>query len=402
MDNDSQIIGSVEPFSIDSFSNPDIFRSWACSEDDFLEFTREAIPSKSDCASQELGEDERSESLDLILEHLSTTSSIFNPIELSPGFSPPGWFSSPELPKGFASDGKTKYVLKVQPFKSGGYEAVCSNYDIDPFLNFERICSQGGGGSSSPISVPNVGATESLKSLGFSPSEVVLSSPRVDTGNVESILKSIARSKVRVRHLIASIGCDRLLTLTVRTVCSDDILTREQFLAAWKRFLRLVKKAGANFEYVAVLEKHKSGQFHLHAAIKGKCNIKLIRKCWHLALGARSDNLSPGNVDIKFRTDLTPSQRVRGMAKYLSKYLTKQSENVEFNDKRYFSSRHKLPPVERIVFSGDSLLDVIAQFAKCFGLSLTSLLKHKGIFIFPEDRGFWYFHDDRNLEPVPF
>jgi len=374
---------------VDQFSSisPDDFRSWACSDDDLGGFHFE---------------DGGCDSLDLILEHLSTSSFNLNPIELFPGFSPPGWFAAPDLPLPISSSEKKKYVLKVQRFQAGGFEAVCSNYDLDPFLSFERVVGRSDPALSSPLVVPDIGSADSLKALGFAPPEIVISMPRVDTSNAESIAKSIARSKVRVRHLIASIGCDRLLTLTVRTSSSSEILTRDQFLAAWKRFLRLVKKAGANFEYVAVLEKHKSGQLHLHAAIKGKCNIKLIRKCWHLALGSRSDGLTPGNVDVKFRVDLTPSQRVRGMAKYLSKYLTKQSDNVEFNDKRYFSSRHKLLPVERIVFDGDSVLEVIAKFANFFGLSLNSLLNNKGVFIFDDDRGFWYFHDDRNLLPVPF
>ena len=181
------------------------------------------------------------QALDLIKGHLRTDFSLVNDppyIAASRGFSflsSPGWF----VPStGYDAYQEFHFVAKVQEFAAGGYEVTITKQD--------------------------------LQALGR-----LMDAPR-NTGprekgeqNENDIVSSIARSKKKVRYLIKSMGCDRLLTFTKRESEGSEYWTVEQWAAAWKAFNKLCKRAGVDLQYVAVLERHKKGNYHLHAAIVG-------------------------------------------------------------------------------------------------------------------------------------
>ena len=124
---------------------------------------------------------------------------------------------------------------------------------------------------------------------------------------VNARLKSVSRSKTKIRRAVQMMQADHLLTLTYRRNETD----LEQ---AWRdaiRFIRAMRDALGEFRYVIVAERQKRGAWHFHLAVRGRQNLPLIRDCWARAGGC-------GNIDVKLFKG--PVHRLAG---YLSKYIAK-------------------------------------------------------------------------------
>jgi hypothetical protein len=299
--------------------------------------------------------------LDLINGHL--TDDYFVPVDRSLPYNPVGWFR-PVV--GYTPDKPFHYVAKIQAFASGGYEVTCTRQDLKRLASLSDI----------PRSAP----------------------VKREKGeqNENDVVSSILRSKRKVRHLIKSMGCDRLLTLTRRENDSAVYWTVDDWKAAWDRFNRSCKKMGVTLAYVAVLEKHKKGNYHMHAAIVGHINVKHIRALWWSCCGGRG----MGNVDIKCRHDLPVYQRRAGLARYVSKYITKQAEQVEFNKKRYWASRHQLPALLRLILKADDAVAALAEIASFMALDASKLFQ--AAFMFDGGMGAWFSFDDDLADSPPF
>jgi len=113
-----------------------------------------------------------------------------------------------------------------------------------------------------------------------------------------------------------------------------------------------------------------------------------------------------GNVDIKFRGDLSDHARRAGLAKYVSKYITKQVGQTEFNKKRYWSSRHKLPSPRRYILKSMDMLGAMQEICSYLGLVLSNVADVAYQFSSFKDglefHGLWFSFDDDLVSPVPF
>jgi hypothetical protein len=257
------------------------------------------------------------------------------------------------------------YVFKVQRFASGLFEVVCRQIDL-PALGRMLIAPR------------KTGKREQQKEV-----------------NQESVLKATARAKKTLRHKIKSMLCDRLATFTFREKDGDTFKTREEVLSAWKYFQKLLKKNGIQFDYVAVLERHKKGNYHIHAAINSYLDVKIVRALWWKAVGGKGQ----GNIDVSFKHHLSRSSRLRGVAKYVSKYLSKDSEENIFNKKRYMSSRHEMPEKLTFLSNASSLMDALKEARSKFSAHIDS----KGDFFpFLDGSGFWLNVNEDNFSPFPF
>lgn len=249
--------------------------------------------------------------------------------------------------------GDFNLVLKIQPFKSGGYEA-CVSWQSLPDL-------------ASRMSLPSVKTGKRVKE------DALLSE--------SDVFRSITRAKKQSRLRVKSMGCDRLLTLTRRE--SSNFWTLDDWRAAWKKFLRLCREAGIELCYVAAPEKHKKGNFHLHAAIVGYVHGNTIRGIWRACCGK-------GNIDISYRSDLTDFERRRRVAWYVTKYISKQEGITDFNQKRYWSSRHSLPECRRIVLASKNIYQALIELADFLGLDRDKITDKKHVFVFPAKNGAWF------------
>ena len=322
-------------------------------------------PQKSifrDISSQGVG----AKPLDLINGHLTEFShhAVSRGSDLFPA--PKNWF----IPHDFDRSNENPMVAKVQPFASGGYEVTitCQN-------------------------LPRLAAA----------SDIQRNTGKREKGeqSEDDVKSSLNRSRRRIRHLIKSMGCDRLLTLTMRENDPDNYKNLDDWQKAWDCFNRLCKRAGVPIDYVAVLEKHKKGNYHLHAAICGRINIKLIRRLWFISLGGKgceSGSFTPGNIDLSFKQGVSEHKRRAGCAKYVSKYVAKQAGYVEFNKKRYWSSRHKMPAVRRYILKATDAKQALFDVSNMFALRGFALIERA--FIFGAGVGAWFSYDD-DLAAVP-
>lgn len=148
-------------------------------------------------------------------------------------------------------------------------------------------------------------------------------------------LRSARRASKTVRHRVKAIQADRMLTLTYRANQTDwEQLTRD-----FKLFVRRMRKAFPSFEYVAVPERQKRGAWHMHIAIKGRLNAKIVRSVWLSVV-------REGNIDI---TNPYKYRRYRHkLAVYLSKYLSKAFLEGDLFMRRVWSSRGIKIPTPKI------------------------------------------------------
>lgn len=274
------------------------------------------------------------------------------------------------------------FVLKIQPFKAGGWEATCRSLDL------EKIGAAMAGRR-------RYGKREAPEYV-----------------DRENILKAAQRAKRKVRYLTKNMGASHLVTLTRREAALADYWGPDDWGKAWDKLRRMLVRVKGEFPYVAVLERHKKGNYHLHVAwveAPGqKVNLNLVRGCWWAVLGGRG----AGNVDaqyIKVRSGLERADRV---AKYISKYTTKHFEDDgRFNKKRYWASRQDMEAARRYVLNVRTSSDAINHVKSMFGLDLGDYMKAgkygaqwDGLFPFPDGSGFWmtYIPEKHGGAPPPF
>jgi hypothetical protein len=273
-------------------------------------------------------------------------------------------------------------VVKVQPFQVGGYELTCRSLDLEKLGRMMQGDRR-------------FGRRERPEEL--------------DILNVE---KAAQRAKRKVRCLVKNMGASHLVTFTRRETEATGFASPEQWGVWWDRLRRMIVKVKGDFPYVAVLEKHKKGNYHLHVAwveqVGQKVNLNLVRGCWWAVLGGRG----AGNVDaqyIKVRAGLERSDRI---AKYVTKYVSKHfTEDSRFNKKRYWSSRQTMPEVRRYIMNSRSMSDALDQVQSAHGINLADYVRagrrgpqFDGFFPFPDGAGFWlcYIPDKHGGAPPPF
>lgn len=160
----------------------------------------------------------------------------------------------------------------------------------------------------------------------------------------EALERAQRRAKTRVRLHVTELAPEALVTFTTR-----ETLTLDQLLTAWQHFTRLLRLNALPYEYVAVPERHPTNpdHLHLHVAYRGETNFSTLRRLWHVALEALHGRkvrsilrgaASPGNIDVQKIKSRDHLRRIRKIARYISKYITKDLIS-EFNQKRYWPSK---------------------------------------------------------------
>ena len=112
----------------------------------------------------------------------------------------------------------------------------------------------------------------------------------------------------------------------------------------WGHFVRYLRLAGVDFQYVSVLERHPTNPDHLHMHVawrgEGFVNYNMLRRFWHMAIGKRAGVVvkkvlrgpdSLGNVqDRQIKASAGSYRHTEKIAKYIGKYITKDLIS-EFN-----------------------------------------------------------------------
>jgi hypothetical protein len=195
-----------------------------------------------------------------------------------------------------------------------------------------------------------------------------------DASAADNIERSARRARQAVRWRIKGQALDHLLTLTVR----DNVQDLGEIKSAWYRFVRMVKakSGGADWPYVATMERQQRGAWHIHCAVKGRQDVNKLRGLWWKALGAvvkwhrgRPEALgaeSPGNIDVQGPAAGRRSWRSRSLAGYLSKYITKDAALVPKGARRYWAPDGFVCPKSVMMLASHTLYDVLLEASEIF------------------------------------
>ena len=193
----------------------------------------------------------------------------------------------------------------------------------------------------------------------------------------EYTFRSHQRAKSRIKLLCMEMGVDRMFTYTIRLVDGVPI-GYDDLIAAWDYYRRAVARYDKSFRYVAVPEKQKSGQWHVHAGIAGYANIVVHRRLWQSALNhvlKRDKSLtskgdSPGTVNVPPHREYHGSRvsKAKKISCYVSKYVSKSLE-TEFNRKSYFQTHGvKVTPAQAQWLESQTRDQAVREVLDAYGL----------------------------------
>lgn len=250
--------------------------------------------------------------------------------------------------------------------------------------------------------------------------EVTVSPRRASTARCEpsersseSIENSQRQAKIRIRKQTTELAPNHFTTFTTREH-GPSYFTPEDWRSMWAAFVRLVRLNGLEFEYIAVLERHPSNplHLHLHVAWRGQANYNLLRRFWHIVVG-RHMGLdirkmvrgvdTPGNIqDQPVKAARGSFKQVRKIAKYISKYITKDLI-TEFNKRRYWPSKGiDLHSAQVFWLDGLTQADAVREACLMLGQWDTEAGLCPQKFFVPSDRLFWCAIDPALTPPPPF
>ncbi|VBI72161.1 rolling circle replication-associated protein [Burkholderia pseudomallei] len=178
-----------------------------------------------------------------------------------------------------------------------------------------------------------VTATRFDRYMGALSLNAIPKAKRGESENSESnLLDAAKRAKQQVRLRCKAIGADRMITLTYRENMQDKARLKRDFDALRRRLAKL-----STFQYVATPERQKRGAWHLHVAVKGRQNYRVLRSIWQSIVGV-------GNGQINVRNPFKEKGLRHKLAAYLAKYITKDFAEHALNEKRYWTSRGVVVP----------------------------------------------------------
>lgn len=225
--------------------------------------------------------------------------------------------------------------------------------------------------------------------------------------DAESLERSRRRAKTAVRLRVAELAPAALVTFTTRQVMPLDHLAK-----IWAAFVRRVHEVDPAWLYVCVPEPHPTNpdHFHLHAAVRGEVNHKVLRRLWHIALEAANGRRvtqtlrgadSPGNVDVQRVKASAFITRVRKIGRYISKYISKGMVE-RFNRKTYWPAKGiNLEETRQFWLNATTQGEAIREAMELlghwheFGAPAFKLFR-------PSDRVAWYAVEPDSLPAPPF
>ncbi len=163
-------------------------------------------------------------------------------------------------------------------------------------------------------------------------------------------IRSARRAKRAIRFACKTAEFDRMITLTTK-----DNFSRVQMQRKVEVFIKLFREAtGGKIDYIVVPEKHdsektsesKRGSHHLHIAVRGRQDYKLLVSIWHYRICNGRGFVYVSNPFNKRSGKHYSSAQ---MASYLYKYVSKNISDVDFNKKSYWISQNIAPPVRTVL-----------------------------------------------------
>ncbi|AOK08629.1 hypothetical protein LGM90_10125 [Burkholderia sp. AU28942] len=210
-----------------------------------------------------------------------------------------------------------EYIVRTQRFEDGQQEVVAFSVAVQRRLNELRLRPR---------------AVRGKRVVSEGEDDVTAQADK-------SLRTSIERSKRMIRKRCKQIRADRMLTLSTRL----NETRIEVWARWWDAFRRRLNKL-QDFHYVAVLERQERGAWHIHVAVHGRQNWKLLRSIWLSVISKDGTdgtvNDSIGRAECLFRKVGGKGRAMRHrIATYIAKYVGKGAHDAGFNKKRYWTSK---------------------------------------------------------------
>jgi len=131
--------------------------------------------------------------------------------------------------------------------------------------------------------------------------------------------RSLRRSRSTFKRHCLNLQVDRMITLTTRANITD----RAEFHQLIKKWLRRTRAHLPDLAGVAVFETQKRGAWHLHMAVRGHYDVRILRHTWQSVCDS-------GSVNIRRQPG-----KVAKLIGYLCKYMTKAMSETSAHAHRF-------------------------------------------------------------------
>lgn len=233
------------------------------------------------------------------------------------------------------------YVLSVRDFGGGEREVMAQRYDRRTMTGAEGVLAAemrgrrgsgvGGGGAGRLV---DPGAfDEAFDIEAFHAWRAARE--QFEAKRAEHRERAARRARAECAARLKAIRADRMVTLTYR----ENMTDRARLGRDWKEFVRRLRRV-MGFEYVATHERQKRGAWHMHVAVAGRQNYRLVRSIWQSVVGSGSVNVRNPWREKKLRHKL---------AAYMGKYIAKNAEQGELGERRVWCSKGIDRPEREIV-----------------------------------------------------
>lgn len=223
------------------------------------------------------------------------------------------------------------FVLTVRDFGEGEREVMVQRYDrrtptvAEAVLQAEKRARMGSGmGKGAAARLVDPGPfDEAFDAEAY----FAWRDARADfeARRAENRERAARRTRAECTARLKAIKADRMITLTYR----ENMQDRGRLARDWKAFVRRIRRV-MGFEYVATHERQKRGAWHMHVAVRGRQNYRLVRSIWQSVVGQ-------GSVHV--RNPFKQRSLRHKLAAYMSKYVSKNAEQGELGERRMWCSK---------------------------------------------------------------
>lgn len=187
---------------------------------------------------------------------------------------------------------------------------------------------------------------------------------------------AVARRDVRLR--VKAFSCDLLLTFTRSSRGGSWQLSDWQ--RAFRRLVAKLRRSGMDFKYIAVPQRHKSGEWHVHMAINKAVDIHYVLEEWKKLAGENSAVNITGR-----RHGETKLVRVAKMASYITKTLSDDWHCFPAKAKHFWGSVGAVVEQKSWIIEAESLDGAIATLASQLGIDFEKLMSNPSCRVFFRD-----------------
>lgn len=192
--------------------------------------------------------------------------------------------------------------------------------------------------------------------------------------------RKIGAARRDVRHRVKAFGCDRLVTLTRSP--AEGTWSIDDWKRAVSRFIATLRRRGCQLQYVAVPQRHKSGQWHVHIAVNASIPVDVARSAWTAEAGSRSRVVITRHI----RDDRLT--RVAKIGSYITKTLDLDWLCFPTKAKRFWSSLGGETKQSCWYIRAASFRDALEKLAQQLNLDVARILDCEECrVIYPDDRG---------------